>query len=336
VSDAVYYLLHQSLILSLLLQIATLDKPALLTLFSRLMTSSTDPTLRDQIIAHIPSPSLDSVESALDEIERNIRTACAQPGQMRAEFAWGRLRNPVGDFVTTSLGFLPFFIDDTKDGGVLSSRQETPHPSTTFNFLQALTFRTLRIIYLLAPTPSTMSTSLFSFDSNKTFPFGIEINPTIRAYQDLMPADQLTTANPNTIATQLIPLLLTQWSRLQEKLCKGVNEEGKMFGSEMMRGWIMSLEALGLVKSGIDHGRPMKAEEHALRTVLDAIRGSLEQGVGWLIGLPASRNVSSNTGSHNHAATWRSNLQPHNTSTQRQALSSNARSSTHMEEEEEL
>jgi hypothetical protein len=182
------------------------------------MTSSTDPTLRDQIIAHIPSPSLDSVESALDEIERNIRNACAQPGQMRAEFAWGRLRNPVGDFVATSLGFLPFFIDDAKDGGVLSSRQETPHPSTTFNFLHALTLRTLRIIDLLAPTPSTMSTSLFSFDGNKTFPFESEANSSIKAYQELMPVDLLTSANPNTIATQLIPLLLTQWSRLQEKL----------------------------------------------------------------------------------------------------------------------
>ena len=234
---------------------------------------------------------------------------------MRAEFAWGRLRNPVADFVTTALGFLPFFVDDAKDGGVLSSRQEMPHPSTTFNFLHALTVRTLRILSLLPSTPSTLSVSLFSFDAGKPFFSGNGVCASVKAYQEMIPAELLTSSNPNTIVMQLIPSLLTQWSRLQEKLCKGVNEEGKMFGSEMMRGWIMSLEVLGS-QDGL-----VKAEERAFRAVLDGIRGRLEQEVGWLIGLHTRGTTSQS---------WRG-AHPH-----RIAPSSNSRASTHMDDEEEL
>lgn len=260
------------------------------------------------------------MESALDEIERNIRNACAHSGQMRAEFAWGRLRNPVSDFVTTSLGFLPFFIDDSKDGGVLSSRQETPHLSTTFNFLQALTIRTLRIIDILPSTPSTLSASLFSFDNTKAFPFGNDANPSVKAYQDLMPTDLFSSTNPNTIVTQLIPSLLMQWGRLQERLCKGVNEEGKMFGSEMMRSWIMSLESLGWAKES-NQSRNVKEEERAFRIVLDGTRARLEQGVGWLIGLHP-RNGG------NTIQMWKSSLTSGN-------IHRNGRN-VQMEEEEEL
>lgn len=301
---------------------ATLDKPSLLTLFSRLLTTSTDPTLRDQIIAQIPSPSLDSVESALDEIERGIRSASARTGEMRAEFAWGRLRNPVGDFVTTALGFMPFFVDDAQDG-ILSRRQEAPHPSTSFAFLHAVSVRTLRIIELLPSAPTTLSTSLFSFDGSKTFQFGSDVAPAVKIYQDMLPSDALTSANPNTIITQLIPNLLLQWIRLQEKLCKGVNEEGRMFGSEMMRGWMNSLEALGQGKSDNEQG--IKMEERAFRSAVDGICSQLEQGIGWMVGLHSRSNSNSQS--------WKL---PGTNSRRVEPTRSGSRASTHMEEEEEL
>jgi hypothetical protein len=123
----------------------------------------------------------------------------------------------------------------------------------------------------------------------------------------------------------LIPSLLTQWSRLQEKLCKGVNEEGKMFGSEMMRGWILSLESLGFAKTRQDGNT--KVEERAFRTVLDGIRGRLEQEVGWLIGLhPRSNNASNQS--------WKSSIP--NQRTVQSNSGRLSRASTHMEEEEEL
>jgi hypothetical protein len=294
-----------------------------------LLTTSSDPTLRDQIIAHIPSPSLDSVQLALEDIERNIRNACAHAGEMRAEFAWGRLRNPVGDFTTTALGFLPFFIEGAKDGGILSSRQESPHPSTTFNFLHALTAQALNIITVLAPTPASLSASMFSFDGSKGSFFGSNASASVKAYQERIPSDYLLSSNPNTIVTQLIPSLLTQWGRLQEKLCKGVNEEGKMFGSEMMRGWILSLESLGCSKTDQNQQARMKVEEVAFRTVLDDIRGRLEQEVGWMIGLQHSRNTNttaSNTGKSNVTGSGQ----------HRVLHTSSSRTSLHMEDEEEL
>lgn len=309
------------LTLSCSAQLATLDKSSLLTLFSRLLTTSTDPTLRDQIISLIPSPSLDSVECALDEIEKSIRSTCAHSGEMRAEFAWGRLRNSVSDYTATALGFLQFFVDETKDAGTPSSRQDTPHPSTTYNFLHALTLRTLRIIEVLAPTPSNMSASLFSFDGNKPLYFGNSAHPSVKAYQDFIPSESLSSSNPNTIMTQLIPAILIQWSRLQEKLCKGVNEEGKMFGSEMMRGWILSLEALGWAKAEQD--QLVKVEERAFRTVLDSIRLRLEQEVGWLIGL-------------NTRTSSRPNIVANSPYHSRNPAPSSSRASTHMDEEEEL
>ncbi|UZJ53836.1 hypothetical protein CBS101457_003156 [Exobasidium rhododendri] len=302
--------------------LSTLDKPSLLTLFSRLLSSSTDPTLRDQIIAHIPSPSLISVEFALEEIEKGIRSAGAHAGEMRAGFAWARLRNPVGDFTATSLGFLPFFVDETKNGGILSSRQESPHISTTYNFLHALTVRTLRIINSLAPTPSTMSTSLFAVELNKPLHLGNSARPSIKMYQELLPSDCLSSSNPNTIVTQLIPSILVQWSRLQETVCKGVNEEGKMFGSEMMRSWILSLEALGWAKAEQDQN--VKVEEKAFRIAIDVIRIRLEQEVGWLIGIQPR---------HNSNNAWKASI----TSSPLQGIShsSNGRAPSHMEEEEE-
>lgn len=297
--------------------LSTLDKGSLLQLMSRLLSTSSDPTLVDQVFSLIPIPSMATVEASLEESERSIRSITCHAGEMRPEFAWGRLRNPVSEFVATALGLLPFFIDardlDIPTG---STNRDAPHATTTFSFLHLLTSKALQLLRLLPSTPASMSMSLFSFDGQTGKPLvPMSLAPhstSLRLYQDnidgqLEPQQpsKLTSSNPNMLVSQLIPALLVQWTHFIDNVSRAVNEEGRMFGSETAKGWLVALEALA--RPSQTHG-----DEAVARLAIQCVRQSLDEQIGWLV-----------AGGHGAS-----------TSTLRS--SSVGRSSTHMDEEEEL
>lgn len=265
--------------------LATLDKASLLTVFSRLL--ATDPHIADRIQPLIPTPSISSVESALEESHRTVRSLAANAGEMRAEFAWGRLRNPIADFVTSALGFLPFFIAE-------EGARDPPHPSTTFGYLLLVTERAQQLMAQVPVTPGNMSASLFCPDArNPVITSHTSGTPkmVLKVYQDaLSSSDKLSALNPNAIVSQLIPSMLLQWAHLADSIARAVNEEGRMFGGEMVRGWLGSLESLTQEREA--NGEEEKEEEKACRLALFAVGQRMQEQIGWLVGRhPSSRSM---------------------------------------------
>ena len=152
--------------------LASMDKASLLTMLHKLLAQSKDADLGAQILSLLPTPSLESVEAALDEVEKSIRAAIpfvAQNGTtgVRDEYTWSRVRAPITAFADTALSYMPFFVTEldkavaglsqgtSADAGTRKADREEVHPATTFTFLHALTVRVLRIHALLPPVPKT-------------------------------------------------------------------------------------------------------------------------------------------------------------------------------------
>ncbi|PWN53824.1 hypothetical protein IE53DRAFT_372842 [Violaceomyces palustris] len=307
--------------------LASLDRTSLLTLITNLISTSTDPSLGAQILSLLPSPSLESVEALLDELERGIRSAipvASNGATVREEYAWSRLRGPVAELSTSALSYFPFFVSETSDG--LSARdkatsphsdqraREEVHPSTTFSFLHALTSRILRIEQNLPPVPRNLvnhgqripgfvadSVSLNSpVSASETRGM---VHPATRFPHDLLirhiPSHLTSPNSPDTLFTILIPALLKQWTILLERLDRAVNLDGRMFSQEVVLGWARSLESLcsnGCSRTGKLQGTSIKDEESAIRMSMDETRRRLERDLGWLVGgtgsVPNSRTLS--------------------------------------------
>ncbi|MCO5588105.1 hypothetical protein L7F22_042060 [Adiantum nelumboides] len=283
--------------------LATLDKASLLTVFSRLLMA--DPSSAERIQGLIPTPTLTSVEAALDESQKVVKMLLLNAADMRNEFSWGRLRMPVADFVTTSMSFLPFFVSTDEENASTSSihQREPPHPSTMYAFLHLITERALLMMAALPDSPTNLSISLFSPDAaNDGHPIVIA-NETgtpkmiLKAYHDAMSSsdggslanEKLSAVNPNAIVSQLIPNLLLHWARLVDWIARAVNEEGRMFGAETVRGWLAGLEALTTIRSfGANEDEQSsernRLEIRACKLALCAVGQRMQEQIGWLIG----------------------------------------------------
>lgn len=281
--------------------LATLDKASLLTVFSRLLTA--DPSSAERIQGLIPTPTLASVEAALDESQKAVKMLLLNAADMRNEFSWGRLRMPVADFVTTSMSFLPFFVstDEENTSNPSIHPREPPHPSTMYAFLHLITERALLMMAALPDSPTNLSISLFSPDAaNDGHPI-VMANETgtpkmiLKAYHDAMSSsdmgsianEKLSAVNPNAIVSQLIPILLLHWARLIDWVARAVNEEGRMFGAETVRGWLAGLEALTTIRSyngNEDEQERNRLEIRACKLALCAVGRRMQEQIGWLIG----------------------------------------------------
>lgn len=283
--------------------LATLDKASLLTVFSRLLMA--DPSSAERIQGLIPTPTLASVEAALDESQKAVKMLLLNAAEMRNEFSWGRLRMPVADFVTTSMSFLPFFVSTDEENTTISSvhPREPPHPSTMYAFLHLITERSLLMMAALPDSPTNLSISLFSPDAaNDGHPI-VMANETgtpkmiLKAYHDAMSSsdggsianEKLSAVNPNAIVSQLIPHLLLHWARLVDWVARAVNEEGRMFGAETVRGWLAGLEALTTLRSfgGNEDDESLernRLEIKACKAALCAVGRRMQEQIGWLIG----------------------------------------------------
>lgn len=287
--------------------LASMDKPSLLSMLSSLLSQSKDATLPAQILSLLPTPSLDSVETSLDELEKAIRSAIpfvADGTSARHEYTWSRLRAPVAAFVDAALGYLPFFVTELDadreerlraDQRGLQADREEVHPATTFTFLLMLTSRVLRIETLLPSVPkSSLAFNLFTASSQPSFGFNTSsstapLSPTkADAYGKhsnlayLLGNDFSSPSSPDALMTVLMPAILKQWTTLLHRLDKAVNGDGRMFSQEMVLTWARALEATGSNDS--KGAEEMKAEEALIRKAMDEVRNRLERDLAWLVG----------------------------------------------------
>lgn len=298
--------------------LASMDKPSLLSMLSSLLHQSTDATLPAQILSLLPTPSLDSVESSLDELEKAIRSAIpfvADGSTARHEYTWSRLRAPIAAFVDAALGYLPFFVSELdsereqrlreRDPRLQADREEV-HPATTFAFLLMITSRVLRIEALLpSVTKSSLAFNLFTASSQPTsFGFGgASSTPSTpgKAANDaygkhsnlayMLGTEFASPSSPDALMTVLMPAILKQWTTLLHRLDKAVNGDGRMFSQEMVLTWARGLEATGSAANGKKDGEQGKAEEVLIRKAMDEVRNRLERDLAWLVGGPSQYAV---------------------------------------------
>ncbi|PWZ00577.1 hypothetical protein BCV70DRAFT_160216 [Testicularia cyperi] len=280
--------------------LASMDKPALLSMLTSLLSQSQDPSLAAQILSLLPTPSLDSVEASLDELEKAIRSAIpftADGNAARHEYTWSRLRAPVAAFTDAALGYLPFFVTELdadreqrmreRDPRLQANREEV-HPATTFSFLHMLTSRILRIETMLPPVPkASLAFNLFAASSASTsFGFGspsgfgtpssaaaspsklrsphVEATEMFGKHSSLalkLGSEYTAPASPDTLMSALMPAVLKQWTTLLHRLDKAVNIDGRMFSQDLVLGWAQLI----------------------IRQAMDEVRNRLERDLAWLV-----------------------------------------------------
>lgn len=250
----------------------------------------------------LPAPSLESVESALDEAERAVRASLPlASADVRDEYVWSRARVPLAELAHMALSYMPFFTaDKDDDAGSLrtlpsdatqqaTGQREKPHPTTTFAFLHALTVRLLRIEALLPPCPRQM----FSLSSHPHRASNLHAATSSTASS--LPAHLLAPTSPDALLSTLLPALLTQWDTLVARLGHAVNSEGRIFGQEVVLGWARALAGVGSAGATTPtHGGKVKDEERVVRQAMNAVRARLESELGWLVGLPQRQTQSQN------------------------------------------
>ncbi|CBQ71890.1 conserved hypothetical protein [Sporisorium reilianum SRZ2] len=295
--------------------LASMDKSSLLSMLSSLLLQSKDATLPAQILSLLPTPSLDSVESSLDELEKPIRSAIpfvADGSSARHEYTWSRLRAPIAAFVDAALGYLPFFVTELdsdreqrlreRDPRLQADREEV-HPATTFTFLLMITSRVLRIEALLpSVTKSSLAFNLFTASSQQTsFGFGgatstptsptkasgVGANDAYGKHSNLahmLGTEFASPSSPDAIMTVLMPAILKQWTTLLHRLDKAVNGDGRMFSQEVVLNWARGLEATGTAGGVKKEAEQPKPEEMLIRKAMDEVRNRLERDLAWLVG----------------------------------------------------
>ncbi|KAK0562196.1 hypothetical protein OC844_002826 [Tilletia horrida] len=294
--------------------LASLDRPELLSLIMRLLSTSTDPTLPAQVQALLPAPSLESINTTLNVLEGAIQQAMPLAGA-RPEYVWGRVRGPLNEFATTAVGFAETLLQRRSAQAASassSSSSSSPfgaatteldpdghvHATTAFAFLLDLTARVLRIERSLPPPPKSVfftsssgpessaqgagsnnraaaaaakrsanvaqQASSFAVFKNTlgekessaaTTPgaapvsfFGGFAQPSSSssAFSTLTGgADADRPSAADALVTILLPTLLSQWDTLLRRLSSAVNQQGRMFGQEVVLSWYRSLISLG-------------------------------------------------------------------------------------------
>ncbi|GAA5849725.1 hypothetical protein JCM9279_001994 [Rhodotorula babjevae] len=240
--------------------LASLDKPALLNVFSRLL--STNPQIASTISALLPTPSLATILASLASLERAVVAATPSGAFSRDEYIWSRVRVPLEEFVTESKRFLALFVPAQAPTGPIAE-EDLAHPSTAFQFLDALTHALLHLEATLPASPSSSTSS--------------------------------AAATVNPLASHLVPLTLNAWHQFLSRLSGAVNEQGKVLPTSTVRNWFDRLDdacgASGPAAAPSLFGAPRAATgsatrgESQVRRAMDGVRERARREIGWLVGL---------------------------------------------------
>ncbi|CAO1620096.1 unnamed protein product [Parajaminaea phylloscopi] len=282
--------------------LASLDKSHLLTMLSSLLTMH--PQLASTIHGLIPTPTLESVHQSLDAYESSIKQALPfGHGAIRPEYAWNRLKGPVADMVADIQGWMEFF--RAKQQGA-SEQHEGVHPNTMFSLLLSITARMVKIQRdYLPPVPALAGvSSRLGGDASYRATSG-----TGAAMLASLPPSAASPHSPNVLLTMLLPQLLGAWDALLQRVSHDVNGLGKMFGREVVAGWLRGLEQLlaecdiesrcvaeeapasasGAVGRNDDAATDSTRREpgETLRAVQASVRGlsdGFKREIGWVVG----------------------------------------------------
>ncbi|GAA6047924.1 hypothetical protein JCM3770_006427 [Rhodotorula araucariae] len=243
--------------------LASLDKPALLNVFSRLLT--TNPQLAPTLSALLPTPSLSTILNSLTTLERAVVTATPTGAFLREEYIWSRVRVPLEEFVSEAKRFLAMFVPAQAPTGAMME-EDLAHPSTAFQFLDALTHALLRLEATL-PAPTAPSSSSLA-----------------------------SAASTNPLAAHLVPLALNAWHLFLSRLSSAVNAQGKVLPTSLVRGWFAALDdtcapsaAALSAPAGAARARP----ESQVRRAMEGVRDRARREIGWLVGMRAEGSASS-------------------------------------------
>lgn len=291
--------------------LASMDRSALLLTVTSLLSQSDDPMLAARVLSLLPTPSLDSVEASLDELEKAIRSAIpftADGNPARHQYTWSRLRAPVAAFADAVLGYLPFFVTELaadreqrlreQDPRLQASREEV-HPATTFTFLHTITSRVLRIEAILPPVPkASLAFNLFTAGNTPaSFGFGAgslpasPIKSTAAAHGSMfakhsdlvmnLDSEYTSSSSPDSLMAVLMPAVLKQWTILLHRLDRAVNVDGRMFSQEVVLAWARALETTGTAAAvqppSSSHGFGTVKSEVGAKPEEVAIRQAMDQ-----------------------------------------------------------
>ncbi|BGP13128.1 hypothetical protein JCM10213_000869 [Rhodosporidiobolus nylandii] len=234
--------------------LASLDKPSLLNVFSKLLTTS--PHLAPTIAALLPTPSLSSILDMLTTLERSVLAALPTGAFLRPDYILSRIRAPLEEYVSDTRRYLGLFVPP-QPGTSATSEEDLTHPSTAFQFLHALTASLIRLEVAMPPSPPSSAT-----------------NP--------------ATANP--LASHLLPALLNAWHLFLSRLSASINQHGRVLPSSLINGWFTKLDELApLAPSPFDAFRAGGAQPHSeVRRLMEGVRDRARKEVGWLVGFKAA------------------------------------------------
>lgn len=247
--------------------LATLDRPALL---SMLLELAKDSTTAERMYTLLPTPSVDTALAALHALEARLRhllPTAATPGQVREQYVLSRVRSCLIELSSELMQWMPFFS---------LAASEPTHPSTAFAFLLGATQCMLRVAHML-PADGV--------------PAKAQLHDTILAtYTALAPTSRDAR---DTLAHAIFPALLREWTLWLVHVDAQVNQEARMYGQDIVQTWARGLAQLG----SSDHA--CGATEMAMRVAMDQAASHMHASIGWLAG-PASRPAWS-TAVHAHA-----------------------------------
>lgn len=218
--------------------LTSLDKSRLLSLLSSLL--SLHPHLASTMHSLIPTPTLESVHQSLDAYEASIKQALPfghEPN--RPEYAWSRLKGPVAEMVGDIQGWMEFFKAKQEE---TSAQNEGVHPNTMFSLLFYITARAVKIQRDYLPPVPAIADVVGS--SNADASPWIDSSSSAARMLASLPSSVTAPHSPNVLATVLLPLLLGAWDALLGRISHDVNGLGKMFGREIVAGWLRGLEQL--------------------------------------------------------------------------------------------
>ncbi|GAA5830613.1 hypothetical protein JCM11251_002533 [Rhodosporidiobolus azoricus] len=250
--------------------LASLDKPSLLSLLSKLLTTS--PHLAPTISALLPTPSLSTLLSTISTLERNVLSAIPSGVFLREEYVWGRVRLPVEEYVSEARRFLNLCVPPnppTTPTAASETGEDLTHPSSSFPFLHSLTLSLTRLESSLPPSSSPNS-------------------------------------SPNPLAQHLLPALMNAWHLFLSRLAHAANEQGRIFPQSQLNQWFDSLDEVcsvqslsatvtadafraggagGLGGTGMGAGKGEAGQgQGQVRRLMDGVRDRARREVGWLVG----------------------------------------------------
>ena len=263
--------------------------------------------IRSRILSLLPPPTLEMAMSALNEaVEETRRVLPAASAAVRPEWAWTRLQIPVEEFARVAKSFAIFFtmpaplplLHFGKEGNnntIVTKDQTTTvtpvHPATSFRFYLGLTQLVLELQSKIPDVPKSMSAfplahsepSFFSYATTSGAVLGHTAGDSLRDQLGLSSAAWST--KDRRLGVQLV---VDGWTAWISALVRGMEADGRVYGQDILRGWIDSLCTLSNdSRINGDEDRSDLPQTHAqaqLKTFLAQVHATLQKKCAWMLG----------------------------------------------------